>query len=197
MASDFLEDLRLARAGDREAQDRVIQRTHARVMERAHRMLGPRLRARIRTSDVVQGAYLRALKNIGHFEAGTEREFLAWMAGILENTIRDQARFFRARKRGGSRAQGGPAPDSLAAGPTPSQEAARQEDLRPVRQAMSALAPDYQKVLDLSWIEKLSHKEIAQRLGRSEGATRVLLHRARAALALEMGPSGIRPDEHG
>jgi DNA-directed RNA polymerase specialized sigma24 family protein len=34
--------------------------------------------------------------------------------------------------------------------------------------------------------EGLTHREVAERLGRSEGACRMLLLRARAALALEL-----------
>lgn len=61
-------------------------------------------------------------------------------------------------------------------------EAVLQSDLDSVKQAISALKPDYQNVIIWHYLDELSIKEIAQILDRTEQATRVLLHRALTAL---------------
>ena len=51
-------------------------------------------------------------------------------------------------------------------------------DLEQVRHALSDLKEDYQNVIVWHYLDELSIPEVAYILGRSEEATRVLLHRA-------------------
>lgn len=51
-----------------------------------------------------------------------------------------------------------------------------------LRQAMKALREDYRTVLSLRFLSGLSPEETAKAMGRSQGAIRVLQHRALAAL---------------
>jgi len=50
-----------------------------------------------------------------------------------------------------------------------------------VQRAIAELNPDHQIVLHLRFVEGLSHVEMGRRLGRSEGATRILFFRANRA----------------
>ncbi|HLH72866.1 MAG TPA: RNA polymerase sigma factor, partial [Chloroflexota bacterium] len=52
-----------------------------------------------------------------------------------------------------------------------------------VRAALQKLNPEHQQLIVLRFIEGLSHAEVAQLIGKSEGATRVIQHRALQALA--------------
>ena len=52
-----------------------------------------------------------------------------------------------------------------------------------VERALAELPEHYREVITLSRVVGLSHKEVAESMGRSEGATRVLLHRALGELA--------------
>jgi RNA polymerase sigma-70 factor (ECF subfamily) len=56
--------------------------------------------------------------------------------------------------------------------------AIRAEDMQQLEAAFARLPEDYRQVLVSSRILGLSHGEIAEEMGRSEGAVRVLLHRA-------------------
>ena len=57
------------------------------------------------------------------------------------------------------------------------------------------LAPDYREVLFLRFYQDLSTHEVAEILGRSEGAVRVLQYRALGALEKQLGKDGWRAAE--
>ena len=65
---------------------------------------------------------------------------------------------------------------------TPSRVAIQAEEVAQLEAAFDELPDEYREVITLSRIVGLSHEEIAQEMGRSPGATRVLLHRALARL---------------
>ncbi len=58
-------------------------------------------------------------------------------------------------------------------------------DLEEVKKALQKIREEYREVIILRFIEEMSVKETAEILGKSEGAVRVLLHRAVAALKEE------------
>ncbi|MFG0318435.1 MAG: RNA polymerase sigma factor, partial [Planctomycetota bacterium JB042] len=62
-------------------------------------------------------------------------------------------------------------------------EADANEELRRVARAFEELPPRDRDALRLARVEGLSHREIADRLGVNEGASRMLLSRAAARLA--------------
>ncbi len=55
-------------------------------------------------------------------------------------------------------------------------------DLEEVKKSLQEIRDEYREVIVLRFIEEMSVKETADILGKSEGAVRVLLHRAVAAL---------------
>ncbi len=55
-------------------------------------------------------------------------------------------------------------------------------DMEGVKKALSQLKDEHQNVIVWRYLDELSTKEISQILGKSEGATRVLVHRAMSAL---------------
>ena len=55
-------------------------------------------------------------------------------------------------------------------------------DIDVIRMVMSDLKDDYQNVLIMHYLDDLSIDEISELLGRSNGATRVLIHRALKSL---------------
>ncbi len=60
-------------------------------------------------------------------------------------------------------------------------------DINNVKQAIGNLKDDYQNVIIWRYLEEMSIPEIAQVLGRTDGATRVLLHRALKNLKNKLG----------
>jgi RNA polymerase sigma-70 factor (ECF subfamily) len=55
-------------------------------------------------------------------------------------------------------------------------------DLHEVKKALQKIREEYREIIVLRFVEEMSVKETAEILGKSEGAIRVLLHRAVAAL---------------
>lgn len=62
----------------------------------------------------------------------------------------------------------------------------RKDRLLLLEEAMERLSPDHREVILLARIEKLSAKEIGERMGRSENAVHLLLGRALRRLAQEL-----------
>ncbi len=59
-------------------------------------------------------------------------------------------------------------------------------DVNSIRQALVNVKPDYQDIIIWRYLDEMSISEIAQALDRTDGATRVLLHRAMKALRTTM-----------
>ncbi len=77
--------------------------------------------------------------------------------------------------------------DMLAAsGSSPSQQAVRHEQEVLLAEVLARLPDDYREVLILRNLEGLSHEEVAQRMGRSPGAVRMLWVRALAGVRKEV-----------
>lgn len=186
---DFLRLLAQAKAGDERALEQILRLTEARLRSNIDRRLGPRLRAALRRSDVLQNAYLAMLAALPSFPGGTADEFVAWVTRMVEHDIHRQHRWFgAARRRPPSRtSERNALAEILMAAPTsPVSEVAGQERAQVVRRALARLEPDQARVIELALLQELPHREVAERMHRSEGACRMLLMRARAALAIEL-----------
>ncbi|MEZ6197715.1 MAG: sigma-70 family RNA polymerase sigma factor [Planctomycetota bacterium] len=181
-----------AQGGDPEALSRVFEVYRDRIHALVRKKLGDPLRRNLDSSDVVQSVCLEALQDIDKVEYRDEDGFVRWLARIAENTIRDRHRYFGARKRRGpGRADDLPLSqaDAEAQGLTPSRELSNAEQMALVLDALGRLPEEYRRVIRLVRFEKKSHAEAGEALGRSEKATRMLLARARARLARELGAS--------
>jgi RNA polymerase sigma-70 factor (ECF subfamily) len=181
--------LQSAKDGDHAALDEILLMTEERLRRVVDNRLGPKLRVSLRRSDVLQNSYLAMLDALPRFDGDNPDDFVAWIARIIENDIRRQNRWFGAGKR---KAPSGTSQRNLLAGilsqpiPTPSAEMSRNEDRLAVRDAMCRLEADHARVIELSVFEELTHREIAAEMGRTEGACRMLLLRARTALAVAL-----------
>ncbi len=184
-AHQIRSDIALARRGETEALDRVLKALESRLRAAATNRLAGHLRARMGTSDLLQSTMLDIAKNIGDFRGENADQLLAWSGRIMDNNLRDRARFFGRQRRRGEHGAEVP-PDAVASGPTPSFEAMRVEHIEALYRALSELPDDYQQILQLREFEKREYDEIAATLDRSEGAVRMLISRARAALYVKL-----------
>lgn len=186
---DFGKLLYAAKAGDHGALEEILLMTEDRLRRVVDRRLGPKLRASLRRSDILQNSYLAMLDALPRFQGDHPDDFVAWVARMIENDIRRQNRWFGASKR---KAPSGTSQRNLLAGilapsiRTPSAEMSRDEERLAVREAMGRLEADHARVIELSVFEEMTHGEIAAEMGRTAGACRMLLLRARTALALEL-----------
>jgi len=181
-------------AGSAPAVDELLVRhlpgLHAYVRLRA----GPAVRAREGVSDLVQSVCRDVLEHAGNFRWGGEAGFRHWLYTAALRRIQGKHDFHRAQRRdvareaaprpGGSSSSG--VPDLMAyqrALGTPSEAAIGREQLERIERAFDTLTEEQREIIVQSRLIGLSHSEIAAHLGKSEGATRVLLHRALARLA--------------
>jgi RNA polymerase sigma-70 factor (ECF subfamily) len=127
--------------------------------------------------DVTERTFLAALDAIDRYrdEGAT---FRAWLFRIAHNQL---ANAHRSRSRRPlARLDAVPEP---AVEDDPAGLVGLAEDSRRLRRALEALPEDRRQVVVLRFVDGLSAREIAGVLGRSEGAVRVLQHRALRQLA--------------
>jgi RNA polymerase sigma-70 factor (ECF subfamily) len=188
------------RAGEEAARARLFERYRPYLKVLARAQLGRHLQARCDPSDLVQQALLEAHRDFGAFQGQVEAEFLAWLRRILAHNLFNEARRYATRQRDTAREvsldgmRAGVERSSLAlarclvaGGLSPSQDAVRREAAVQLANALSRLPEQYQTVLVLRVFEELSAEEVAERMGRTAGAVRMLQMRALAALREEMG----------
>jgi RNA polymerase sigma-70 factor (ECF subfamily) len=190
------------RAGDAAARAALFQRYHHYLHILAQTQLGRHLRAKVDASDLVQQTLLEAHRDFAAFQGGHEGELLAWLRRILAHNLYNEARRYAAQQRDAAREvsleqmQTGVDQSSLALGrclaadtPSPSAEVVQREAAVQLADALAKLPTDYQQVLILRVFEELPAEDVAQRMGRSAGAVRMLQMRALTALRDELGKS--------
>ena len=187
--------LRRCRAGETPAREQLFERNRHYLQALARAQLGRHLRTKCDPSDLVQQTLLEAHRDFGEFQGGHEGELLAWLRRILAHNLYNQARHFAAQQRDAARevsleqVQAGVERSSLAlgrcladVGETPSQAAVQREAALRLADALARLPADYQTVLLLRVYEEMPAEEVAQHMGRTAGAVRMLQMRALAAL---------------
>ena len=165
-----------------------------------HLRLGRALRAKEETQDLVQSVCREVLAEVPPREMRGSSGFRKWLLQAAENKIRDRWRHWRREKRDparevdldSTRAADGETACQLASWITPSRQAASREELARLEKVFCELPADYREVIVLARLQGWSHERIAAKLGRTELATRTLLSRALARLAL-----ALEPDDQG
>lgn len=155
-----------------------------------------RFQGKFSASDAVQQTLLEAWRGWHTFRGDSERERMAWLRQILAHQLAHLARHFdgtqkrdvgRERSLEQSLSQSSLRLEQMLAADvtSPSGEAmARERSLR-LAEVLARLPADYREVIVLRNLQDLSHAEVAQRLNRSEAATRQLWLRALARLRSE------------
>jgi RNA polymerase sigma-70 factor (ECF subfamily) len=173
--------LERARQGDTQALGALLDsfRPYVRYLVRA--LGGERVQARLDESDLIQDAFLEAHRDFAQFRGGTVAELTAWLRQIV---LRTAGHTLRGHLATGKRdvAREGPATGlaDRAADPasSPSVVAMRHEQAARMAEALARLPDDMQTVLLGRHMDGLAYAVLAERLGRSEAAVRVLYTRA-------------------
>jgi len=184
----------LAKDGDESALEQLCRFYSERVRWIVRLRMGGELRSKLESMDLVQDVFISALRDLGNFTYKNEGDFLRWLSKIAENRLRDNLDRLHADKRDirkevRLKSYEPTTGDSFVAalGPidntTPSVIMSRREDLAKLAKAIDALTSEYKEVIVLTKIEGLSYKEIAESLGKSSDAVRMLVSRAMAALS--------------
>jgi RNA polymerase sigma-70 factor, ECF subfamily len=134
--------------------------------------------------DLTEQVFLHVLRGLPRFREegdGPDSTFRVWLFQVARHALSNERRRTRRHPV---------APIELAAAVTAvdDTEAAvvsRDEAARAWR-AVDALSTERRRALVLRFVEEMSAKEIGAVLGRSEGAVRVLIHRALRSVAAEL-----------
>ncbi len=181
--ADDVDLLAAAQRGDHTAFTTIIER-HARLV---HGYLRARLSRLADAEDLGQEVFLRVYTAKAVPREGAGVAMRPWLIGIARNVLREHARATRRRREtawtelcldiedlaGADHDDGGTFDDVMGKLP----------------RCLEALGPSARQALDLYYHDDLRMQEIATRFKRSEGAVKLLVHRARQAVkrCLESG----------
>ena len=187
-----------AREGDETCRDQLLQMCRSYLGLVARAQVETWLQVKVDASDIVQETLLEAYRDFGRFQGESEKEWMAWLRKILSHNVADYVRQYRGAKRqigrevrfcdaGQSSAAARGAPEPVSPEATPSQELMRIDDEIRVAAALGELPPDYQEVILLRNLRRLSFNEVAEQMGRSRPAVQMLWMRAIKRLQQVMG----------
>jgi RNA polymerase sigma factor (sigma-70 family) len=162
-----------AAAGDVQAFGELFDRYHPRLLGFLTRFTGDEFLAQ----DLVQDTFWRAWEYRQSFLGGSA--FSAWIYTIAKNAAASETRKSYRKVASLTDAVEAVGHDDLAESLTLREQ---------VRFGLQQLPPEQRLSLILREYEGLSHEEIAEVMGCSPGAARVLAHRARKALARVLRP---------
>ena len=181
-----------ARGGRRESLGRALELNRTYLTLLARTQIDLHLQGRVDASDVVQETFLDACRDFDHFRGSSPGEWVAWLRKILiYNLARVVQRQVVAQKRSArrevsleqhvavmERSSGRIETALVGRSSSPSSQARRSERAARVADQLARLSSDYREVLVLRNLEGLAFSEVAQRMGRSAGAVRILWVRA-------------------
>jgi RNA polymerase sigma-70 factor (ECF subfamily) len=187
-----------AAAGDRAAIDELLRRYLPELRAFVRLRAGSALRAHESSSDIVQSVCREILEHSERFRHPSESAFKRWLFTTALRKISDRWEHWTAAKRN---AGGEPAAAGDVSGQrelagcyasifSPSAEAMLREEIERLEAAFERLGEEQREVITLAHLAGLSRAEIAEQMGRTEGAVRVLLHRSLARLAELLDPGG-------
>ena len=177
-----------AREGDVGARNELFDRcrNYVSILARVH--IESWLQGKVDPSDLVQQTLLEAYRGMDKFEGQSEGEWLAWLKQILKHNATDYIRHYKGTaKRRIQREVPMETPghgsslfriDPSDPGDTPSQMVLHQENEIQMAEAVSRLDEDYQEVILLRNVQRLSFNEVAERMNRSRPAVQMLWLRA-------------------
>lgn len=184
-AGDSIELLQRIQNGDRGAWDELYLRYRDRLLFSIRCRLGPELRSRLQSEDVLHSVVREALTDLQHFEPQDERALGRYLHVCVLNKIRKKGRFHGAARRGGDV----PLSDTLLSrlpgdGPERYLDHDRYDALE---RAIERLPEPMREVVMLRSVHGLSNQEAADAIGKTPEATSKIHQRALARLGVALG----------
>ena len=179
--------------GDQAALGELFDCHRPKLRRMVELRLDHRLAGRVSASDVLQEAYIDALKRVEHYFAKPGQPFFGWLRLVVGQRIADVHREHLAGKRDAGREigmnRGGTEADStclanclLGKMSSPSQAAQRHETFALLEDALNQMDSLDREVLALRHFEELSNTETAHLLGIQPAAASKRYVRALARL---------------
>ena len=199
VAEEFDDLQRSVTAGDDDAVDRMVARFLPRLHAYVRVHMGPGLRRREASVDVVQSVCREVLLRQDGFEYRGDAAFRGWMVEIAGNKIRDRLKFWGRDRRDAGREvelSDGASLGALAAVyrsvASPSRAAVRVEEIEMLEQALERLDDEDREVIALCHLLQLPREQVGVRMGgKSATAVRSHLQRALVRLSTELERLGL------
>ena len=145
--------------------------------------------------DITSDIFFKALKNLGQYRSRDNVPFSSWLYRIATNQVNDHFRSKRRKHRVISLEEASEADHILSSSGSSveaevlraEEELRRQEKFLILHESISKLPIKYQEVIALRYFENKQRREIAQILGKPEGAVKSSLERGLEKLREMMG----------
>ena len=194
--------LRQAQAGDGRAYEQLFGRYRAYLRQVIALRLDPKLRPRVDPSDVVQEAELEAFRRLADYLQRRPMPFRVWLRKTAYERLLKLRRYHvETAGRAVGRELGLADRSSLLLarplfdrGPSPSQQLARRDLVRRVREALAGLAETDREVLLMRNVDELPYREIGCILGLDPAAARKRYGRALLRLRELLRDTGLLED---
>ncbi len=158
--------------------------------------MGAGLRSKVEAEDVYQEVCQTAIESFRKVEFD-ERGPFGWLVELIDRKVIDFKRRFASQKRDQSKEISADKPGCngkigfvnllIASITSPSKAFSRKQKELQVVEALEELTSEQKSVLKLRFGKGLSCKRIAQKIGKTDGATRVLISRSLARLRNVIG----------
>jgi RNA polymerase sigma-70 factor (ECF subfamily) len=194
--------VRRIRAGDANALAEFAEARRAPLLAHIDRQLSSAMKRKIEAEDLLQETVAEAVRSLPQMDLA-DRDPFGWLCHVAGRRIVDaHRRLFGAQKRDANREVllGSPAGGSSSRTPlvdllvasmtTATQKLVRKDREQRMETALATLPSDQQEALRLRYVDGLPSKEIAERLGKTDGAVRVMLTRSLAKLQALLGEDG-------
>lgn len=180
-------------AGDDQVLASLFERYYPRVLQIVRSRMGPFLKRRLESSEIVHETLMAAQVNLRRARIAGSGALIHWLAAICENVIRGKIDYFQAQKRDprfevelgllSTVVSSGEFEVGLEAEtPSPLQHAESREELRAVVLCLAELSEDQREALLLRRVAGCSLDFVAQEMERSPDAVTKLTARAEARL---------------
>lgn len=181
------------KAGDHAALAELFDKHRDRLRRMVQVRLDHRLAGRVSASDVLQEAYIDALKRVEHYFQKDDQSFFGWLRLVVGQRLADLHREHLAQKRNAGQDvpihAGGPGADSACLAAcllgdltSPSHAATKNEAFAKLEEALAQMDPVDREVLALRHFEELSNTDTAALLGIQPAAASKRYVRALARL---------------
>ncbi len=149
---------------------------YARYMDPIYRYIYFRISEAVEAEDLTEEVFVRAWEALPQYQHG-KHPFKSWLYRIAHNLVIDHH-----RKQRPVSVPDLDLYDHQDGAPSHEEQLVRKQDAALLANALQQLGEEEQQVLLLRFVEGLSHREVAEVIGKSEGACRVIQHRALATL---------------
>ena len=181
------------RGGDQTALAELFTQHRDKLRRMVELRLDHRLGGRVSPSDVLQEAYIDALKRVDHYFEKPDQPFFGWLRLVVGQRLADTHREHLALKRTAAKEvpihRGAPGASSACLAAflvgnlaSPSHAAQRHETFARLEEALNTMDPLDREVLALRHFEELSNAETAEILGIQTAAASKRYVRALAKL---------------